>query len=263
MKKTVTLSFISLTIAFLLGSCSKDNNDETPQPPSDAIVFSAAGDSAAILGKLNAFRLFAGDPLNANPGASGGRREVNWDAVPPNFTNNNLFPGDFFGSFDPALGGARKRGLILNNAANSFRVDSTSFESIDASYASQFKVFSRKRLFSPAGTNVTVVTFKVPGTNTDATVHGFGAIFADVDDANSTTVEYFSGTKSLGVFKPSKANSGFSFLGVGFPNNTVTRVQIVSGSSALAAGKKDVSNGGSADLVVMDDFLYDEPQVKK
>jgi len=249
----------ALVTAF--SSCSKNNdfNGGIPETPINKVVFSAAGDSAAIVAQLNGFRLFAGDPLNTAPGATTGRREVNWDAVPVNFTNNNNFPLDFFGSSDPNLGNGRKRGLILNGNTT-FRVDSTDFSEIDASYAAQFEAFSRKKLFTYMGNNVTQITFKVPGAQTDAFVKGFGVIFSDVDAANLTTVEYYNGNKSLGVFKATQAPQGFSFVGVGFPDEKVTRVKITSGNGLLAAGVKDISNGGTKDLVVMDDFLYSEPQ---
>ena len=249
-------------VVAVFASCSKDNESNgggTPDPTINKIVFSAAGDSAAIVAKLNEFRLFAGDPLNNAPDALAGRREVNWDGVPANFTNNNNFPLDFFGSSDPALGNGRKRGLILNGNTT-FRVDSTDFSEIDASYAAQFEAFSRKRLFTYIGNNVTQITFKVPGKQTDAFVKGFGVIFSDVDAANLTTVEYYSGNKSLGVFKATQAPQGFSFVGVGFPDEKVTRVKITSGNGLLAAGVKDISDGGTKDLVVMDDFLYNEPK---
>src|SRR5204863_9813511 len=100
----------------------------------------------------------------------------------------------------------------------SFRTDSTAFASIDASYATQFQAFSKNRLFAYINNNVTEVTFTVPGTKTAAYVHGFAVVFSDVDDANSTTIEYFNDNKSLGSFKvPVKTTTGnFSFLGVSF-----------------------------------------------
>jgi hypothetical protein len=230
-----------------------------PAPTINKVVIAAAGDSTGIVTKLNEFRTLAGDPLNSIPGATTGRREVNWDGVSPAFTNNNNFPLDFFGSADPTLPNARKRGLILNGN-NTFRVDSTDFSEIDPSYETQFAAFSKKRLFAYIGNNVTEITFKVPGSTTDAFVKGFGVIFSDVDMADLTTVEYFNGVRSLGVFKAMPAPQGFSFLGVEFPDEQVTRVRITSGNGLLATGVKDISNGGTKDLVVMDDFLYSEPQ---
>ena len=259
MKQAKLFSAFLLTVLFF--SCDKDDSDYNPSPElPEATVLKAAGDSAGIVAKLNEFRLLAGDPLNTAPGANAGRREVNWDAVPANFTNSNNFPFDFFGSADPNLGNGRKRGLILINTGTSFRVDSTDFSEIDPSYPAQFEAFSRKRLFTYVNNNVTEISFKVPGTNTNAFVKGFAVIFSDVDNANSTTVEYFNGSKSLGVFAATPAPQGFSFVGVGFPDEKITRVKITSGNGLLANGVKDISAGGTKDLVVMDDFLYDEPK---
>ena len=261
--KTFTLTATLIGGGLILfSSCNKDddNYQAAPLPGANAIVASAAGDSVAIVGKLNEFRTRAGAVVNNAPGAVGGRREVNWDGVPANLTNTNTFPFDFFGSADANLGNGRKRGLITTNAGTSFRVDSTDFVDIDPSYGAQFESFSRKRLFTYLGSVITEVTFKVPGTNTDAFVNDFAVIFSDVDQDNSTTVEYFNGTKSLGVFKALPAAQGFSLVGVSFPTEKVTRVKISSGNGVLAAGVKDISNGGAKDLVVMDDFLYSEPK---
>lgn len=256
-----TLIIIAATA--ILVSCKKDNNNGgygKPDPTIKSVVVSTAGDSAGIVGKLNELRSLLGDPLNTTPGVTGGRREVNWDAVPPAFTNSNNFPFDFFGGFDAALPNGRKRGLILGNAASTLRVDSTDFAGIDASYSQQFEPFSKKRLFAPASTNITEITFKVPGTNTDAFVKGFSVIFSDVDLANKTSIEYFNGNKSPGVFYATAAPHGFSLLGVSFPDEKITRIKIISGNGALGSGNKDVSDAGAYDLVVMDDFLYDEPK---
>jgi hypothetical protein len=263
MKQTVKKWAILSGVVAVLASCSKNNNNYntgTTPPPINSVVFSSAGDSAGIVPKLEEFRTFAGATLNSAPGAIGGRREVNWDGVPVAFTNANNFPFDFFGSADPTLANGRKRGLIMTNTGTSFRVDSTDFSEIDITYAGQFEAFSKKRLFAYMGNNVTEVTFKVPGTNTDASVKSFAVIFSDVDVANSTTIEYFNGAKSLGVFSAATAPQGFSLLGVGFPDEKITRVVITSGNGLLATGVKDISTGGTKDLVVMDDFLYSEPQ---
>lgn len=262
-KAFALVSFASL----LLVSCDKDDDDhyDPKHPPATpaASVLAAAGDSATIIGTINQFRTLLGDPLNTSPDQIGGRREVNWDAVPPAFTNQNNFPFDFFNNTDAAAPAGRKRGLVLNNGSI-FRVDTTEFAEIDPSYAAQFETFSKKRLFVTASSNVTGVTFKVPGAATDATVRGFGVVFSDVDSDNSTYIEFYNGTKKLGAFKvPAHPASGnFSFLGVKFNEAKITSLKIISGNGALGAGIKDVSDGGNKDLVVMDDFFYDEPVAK-
>jgi hypothetical protein len=260
-KQTIFLS--GLIALATLSSCTKDDNDyDNQQPQVNARIFTAAGDSAAITSKLDEFRNTLGVVLNTAPGATGGRREINWDAVPAAATNTNTFAADFFGASDAALPAGRKRGFVMENSVN-FRVDSTNFSELAASYSTQFRNFSPKRLFMSVGNNVLAATFKVPGTTTDAFVKGFGVIFCDVDDANSTSIEFFSGAKSLGVYKApvSGLNArGFSLLGVYFPDDKVTRVVIKSGQTILGASNLDITSGGTSDIVVMDDFLYDEPR---
>jgi len=261
----IQVTVISSAVLLFVG-CKKDktpnNNGYPPVTTANSIVKSSSGDSTGVVSKINEFRALAGDPVNNAPGAESGRREVNWDAVPAAFTNANNFPFDFFGGSDAALANGRKRGLIMQNTGATFRVDSTSFSEVDPSYATQFEAFSPKRLFANMASNVTEVTFKVPGTTTDAFVNGFGVVFTDVDDARSTSIEYFNGTRSLGVFNAAvrTADGSFSFLGVSFPDEKVTKVKITSGNGVLGAGVKDISNGGTRDLVVMDDFIYDEPK---
>lgn len=251
-----------LALLFTAGiwvSCDKDDDNDYSQPPQiKSNVVSAAGDLTAAISQ---FRTLLGDPANTTPGQSAGRREVNWDGVPANLTNNNTFPLDFFNNTDPNGPNGRKRGLVYLNTGAQFRIDSTNFAEIEPTYADNFKAFSPKRLVTAANTNITEIGFKIPGSDTDASVKGFGLVFSDVDNAEYTKVEYFNGSKSLGVFKAPKRTdaNGFSFLGVFFPEEKVTRVKITHGNGVLAAGQKDISDGGTYDLVVMDDFFYSEP----
>jgi hypothetical protein len=256
-------------------SCSKEGSYAKAQPENkllstesfnpeskpNAVVIKATGD---INPALNEFRELIGAQLNSAPGAVGGHREVNWDGVPAAFTNNNLFPGDFFGASDPALPNGRKRGLINTTPGVGFSISDTDFTFINVKYLDQFNAFSPKRTFIAVGSNITDNFFKVPGTDINATVQGFGVVFSDVNNASSTSLEFYDGDRLLGSFKvPNVGNNnpgGFSFLGVYFPNEKVSRVRIYSGSAPLSSTQNDLSDGGGEDLVIMDDFIYSEPE---
>ena len=258
MKHTNFFAALLVASSFFIG-CDKDDNDDyyNEQPPAvQANVVKGSGDIAPFLSQ---FRSLLGDPVNTTPGQTSGRREVNWDGVPANALNP--FPLSFFNDTSAAGPNGRKRGLVYVNTGVTIRLDTTDFAEIDPSYAAQFDAFSSKKILTSIGSPVSEVVFKVPGTNTDAFIKGFGVVFTDVDDAASTSLEFYNGNKSLGVFKaPARAaGSSFSFLGVHFPNEKITRVKITNGNGVLAAGVKDVSDGGQKDLVAMDDFFYSEP----
>jgi hypothetical protein len=275
MKVSVKLFLASMVLASF-ASCSKDPNyakghaenksqslgeNLNQELKPEAIVVKAAGD---INPALNEFRELIGAQLNTAPGAVGGHREVNWDGGPAQLTNNELFPGDFFAATDPALPNGRKRGLVNTTPGRGFSISDNDFSFINPTYPDQFKAFSPAKLFISVGSNITDNFFKVPGTNINATIQGFGVVFSDVNNASSTSMEFYNGDRLLGSFKvPNNGNNnpgGFSFLGVYFPNEKVTRVRIFSGSAAFSPTQNDISNGGGEDLVAMDDFIYSEPQ---
>ncbi|MGD9891490.1 MAG: hypothetical protein AB7R89_04045 [Dehalococcoidia bacterium] len=233
-----------------------------------SVIRSGGGVSAAdITAVVDRFRADLGGANNgANPPASSGRREINWDGVPDAVASPNAFPGNFFNTNSP-------RGAVFSTPGSSLQVSADSdnptntaarFGNIDPSYVNEFSAFSPQRLFTAVGSNVVDVHFFVPGTNTPATVRGFGSVFTDVELAN-TTIEYFNvHGQSLGRFTvpPSGRSGGFSFLGVSFVNPTsqatgeIARVRIVNGNAALQGGRVDRLG---VDLVVMDDFIYSEP----
>jgi len=236
--------------AALVGACNSYDNE--PLLPHQVVA--GAGD---ITGTVAQFRSLLGDPLNGvTPGAqASGRREINWDAVPAAFTDTDGFPGDFFNTRSP-------RGAVFTTQGSGFRVSGNNLADVDPSYAGQFNFFSPQKTFAVEGSIVMTVEFQVPGSATPAVVRGFGVVFADVDRQGSATLEFFGPGGSLGQFEAPvrSGDSPLSFLGVVFQDVVVTRVRIVSGQAPLGAGVKDISDGGSQDLVVMDDFLYSEPK---
>jgi hypothetical protein len=225
------------------------------------VVFEASGASPAdIQDAVDDFRAFLG-ALNPNVVGSfpDGRREINWDGVPDAFADPNDFPANFFNLNSP-------RGAVFFTPGTAFRVSANSvnptntpvrFGSIHNQFPQLFSTFSPQRLFTALDSNITEALFFVPGTSTGATVDGFGAVFTDVNTDNSTRIEYFAVNGQLlhsqNVLPGSTNRGGLSFLGVGFDaGERVFLVRITSGDRLLKTPARDV--------VVMDDFIYGEPQ---
>jgi len=249
------------------------NSKVLPSP----LVFQASGPTAdSIEGTIDEFRTALGDPNNANnPGPlSNGRREINWDggggvdATTDPVTPFNVFLNTRGGQFTTSgvgLSQAPPSGGPQNGLVGLFN---------NPTYATAFRAFSPLRLFTPVGSNITEGLFFVPGFNGSfpATVRGFGAVFVDVDEPNgigprerrgnphgaSTLVEYFGqdGRLIFSSFVPaSPGNGNFSFFGIVFENAEIARVRITTGNAAAGPNDDDEN-----DIVMMDDFIYGEPQ---
>jgi hypothetical protein len=244
---------VALLGAALVGGCNSSN--DAPLFPHQVVT--GSGD---ITGVVAQFRTLLGDPLNgATPGSQpAGRREINWDAVPANLTDNDAFPGDFFNTRSP-------RGAVFTTLGPAFRISDKNLAEVDPSYAGQFNFFSPLKTFAITGSTVMTTEFQVPGSTTPAVVRGFGVVFADVDRQGSAILEFVGPSGSLGRFEAPvrTGDSSLSFLGVVFQDAVVTSVRIVSGRAPLGAGVKDISDGGAQDLVAMDDFLYSEPKPRQ
>ena len=135
------------------------------------------------------------------------------------------------------------------------------FGNINPVYPALFSAFSPQKLFTALNSTITENLFfyhGTPGVNStqSATVKGFGAVFTDVNLANSTKIEYFDVAGNLlfsrNVLPGPNNRGGLSFLGVGFDTASVFFVRITSGNRILRRPNLDV--------VVMDDFIYGEPQ---
>jgi hypothetical protein len=244
-------TFLVLFVVLATSSCEKENSEKP-----EAVIISASGD---INPKLNEFRTMLGNVLNNTTGQTSGRREINWDAVPDIYATEKL-PSNFFNPVTPGSPEGLQRGFRYSTDVEA-RVSGNGFADFDASNGTEFSSFSGTKTFSAISSNLWNVDFEVAGQPIEASVRGFGAVFSDVDNSSSTTMEFFAGEKSLGVYPvPAKTTGNHSFLGVYFPKEKVTRVKIKQGDAVVANGVKDVSSGGTKDLVIMDDFLYDEPK---
>ena len=236
-------------------AASESSNASDRAQPS---VFTAACDITAA---LTNFRTALG-PLNPNVVGeqNGGRREVNWDAVPPAFTNTLTFPGDFFNqNFSP-----RARGVVFSTDGGGLSVSDNDFAFINPAYAAQFNSFSPVRTFNAIGSAGSRVDLFVAGTATPARSTGFGVVFSDVDQLGSASIKPLGmNGNSLGVYHAPPCPGGFSFVGVQFPTPLVAAIGIQSGHGPLGPDAADVSDrnrGPARDLVIMDDFVYGEPR---
>jgi hypothetical protein len=255
-------------MASSIGEARAQSTDpHTFQPPT---VFQAAGPTAAsIQASLDAYRReLGGDNNNVAPGPiKTGRREINWDGGGSTATSLSGTPLTQFLDGRGSLFVTPGSGFVQappSGLAQTFA---------NPTYEKVFQPFSQGRLFSSIGSDVTVVTFFVPGSagGLIATTRGFGAIFSDVDlpdgsgpggkrgnRKSSTLVEYYGldGGLLYSSFVPaSPGDAGFSFLGIAFKDARVASVRITAGDVAPGVDDKRPH-----DVVMTDDFIFGEPQ---
>ena len=264
---------VMVLVSFGQGAEAQGKKSTALLPPT---VFQAAGPTAdSIQSTVDAFRAVLGDNNLSNPGPlASGRREINWDGgggvdtTTAPVTPFNVFLDSRGGQFTtpgmglsqaPPSGGAQGGLAVLFN---------------NPTYETTFNTFSPLRLFTPVGSNITEALFFVPGFmgKFPATVRAFGVVFTDVDEPNgigplkrrgnprgaSTLMEYFDedGKLIFSSFVPaSPGDGGLSFFGIVFGDASIARVRITTGN--VAPGPDD---DGENDIVMMDDFIYGEPQ---
>lgn len=222
------------------------------------VTRSVGGDStaASIQAIVDVFRADIGATNNGSAAGPllGGRREINWDDGGAAITTSTT-PFFAFQNIRGATFTTPGTGFVQAPASGL----ATQFG--QAGYATNFTAFSAQRLFTPIGSNITEVTFSVPGSNgvIPASVGGFGAVFSDVDEATSSRLQFFNlaGGEIFSQTVPAgSVNAGsFSFLGAsGNAGEQIFRVRITSGSVPVG-----VADGLNSDVVTVDDFIFREP----
>jgi hypothetical protein len=224
-------------------------------------IFSVGGtaSAASIQPTVDAFRAAIGGANNGNAGSVvGGRREINWDGGGATTATVSFLALTTFTNTRGATFGAT--GGLLQTP-----LDAPELTSIQPSYQTTFSAFSPLRVFTPRESNVTFGRFSLPGTNdgVSATTTAFGAVFSDVDLADTTKIEFRDTSNStiltLNVPPGTVPNGSLSFIGaVANAGERIVSVRITTGNQGL--GQVD-SGGSPVDVVVMDDFIYAEPIV--
>jgi hypothetical protein len=261
-----------------LGETVHAQQSEDYYRPAPPVVYQAAGPSIeSIQSMVDAFRAALGATNNGNvPGPlPEGRREINWDGG--GSTATAPAPTPFDGFLVTRGGRFTTRGTGFVQAP----VDGLATTFNNPTYTTIFQAFSPVRLFSPVESNVTNARFFIPGGGElPALTSGFGVVFSDVDqqggdddkhgydkygydkrdkDRDATTTMSFYGVKGNLLYRAdvpaSKGDASLSFVGVKFHAARVAYVRIKTGN--VAPGPYDNSRH---DVVMMDDFIYGEPQ---
>jgi hypothetical protein len=224
------------------------------------VVFLGNGANAAsIQAQVDAFRVLLGANNGVGPATSTGRREVNWDAIPD--TALDPFPSEFFVTTSP-------RGVRFTTPGTRLAVSgdpgspSFKFANITAAQwgVEAFGFFSPSKIFAPIGSVITDVTFRVPGTQTPATVDSFGAVLTDVDGVGTSKVEFYDkgGILLLSYNVPPSGvdDQGLSFIGVRFiDGQRIARVRIFAGTHSIDTPFQQPPPEGAA----IDDIIFSEP----
>jgi hypothetical protein len=150
-----------------------------PSAWASLLTFESSGpDAAAITATRDAFRsTLGGGSIAAANGSFGGlRREINWDGVPAVRSDPNLLPADFFNVNSP-------RGVVFSTPGSGFLVSTNGGAANPTlfGFPGDFQTFSAEKLFTAVNSNITDITFFVPGTTVAATTSAFGAVFVDVE----------------------------------------------------------------------------------
>jgi hypothetical protein len=231
-----------------------------------------ANDKATSTAMLKAFETEIGGANNsttAGPVAAGGFRTIDWDGV-------KLDGTDFAGTTVINAGKTvaiprnrfQARGVFFEQV---YAVSGDGFNDVNPNVTGLFNAFSPNNTFAMFNDNTIDLAFTVPSAATGdpvpAATRGFGAIFLNSQVDSTSSIEYFSGDRSLGkVDVPSGAKGDVEFAGALFPDAVVTRVTLILGNETLFTFNGTTVTGTTTNnppmdnLVVTDDFAYAEPK---
>jgi hypothetical protein len=242
-----------------------------PVSPGTPAPFGGVG-TAGATAALKSFEAAVGgvDHGATSQPLTGGFRTINWDAVKLDGTDSGGGPNTVVISSGSTVGipldRFQTRGVYFDAI---YAVSGDGFATVNPNVAGLFPAFSPKNTFAMFNDNTIDFHFVGPSPSNSTVVpaasRGFGAIFLNVRQPDTTSIEYFHGSTSLGKFfvQPGAAGQA-EFLGELFGAPVVTNITITLGTDVLfsfdgttfhAGGKDDATHN----LVATDDFVYAEP----
>ncbi len=270
MKKDLSVFFlIVFPLLALLGPAVAGQSIQTAQGSTPASIQPA----------MNQFITALGGGVDNGTGGSfvTGWRQLDLGLVTDNFSEPNVFPGNYFKTTVPRGGvlSSRCRHVVLAVSADAVNPTNTpvGFSNIEPSYLGSFITYNSQRMLAMkwpgAGFgNCTslLVSFSIPGTDVPATVKGVGIVFTDTDTGANTRVRFYDsngdqiGNSSFGLLNN---NSGLSFLGVTYnAGQRIASVEIEPGAVPIFPGGLDGPDY-TVDRVAISAILYGEPRASQ
>jgi Bacterial Ig-like domain (group 3) len=253
--------------------------NDAPLAPGNPIAagapqqFSGVG-GAAVAQALTAFKAAVGGPdQTAAAGPQGsGFRTIDWDGVKVDGTDLGG------GANTTVVNQGHTVGIPLNRFQTRgvyfgavYAVSNDGFTDVNPTTAGLFPPFSPANTFAMFNDNGIDFKFVAPSagntTVVSAASRGFGAVFVNVREPDTTSIEFFHGATSLGtIFAPVGAAGQPEFVGDLFQSPIVTNVVLTLGTDVIfsfdgttfSSNTSDNSDNGH-NLVVTDDWVYAEP----
>ena len=200
------------------------------------------------------FRQDLGGSYNGVGGSyASGYREITWEDAPGSVGS---FPEQFYNKTSP-------RGAVISPSgwdSQAIIVSSTpgSAYYLFENFHNGFMAYSGDRIAGTVYLPHMEITFRIPGTDTPASVAGFGAVFSDVDITGSAWISMYDEEGGLITrMAPESQNNGLSFVGKTFTDGTrISRVHISLGNWGLYFN----GDGTTQDKVAIDNVIYSEPR---
>jgi hypothetical protein len=208
---------------------------------------------------------------------NGGFRQITWDGVKLDGTDSGG------GANTTVISKGNVVGIPLNRfqtngvyfgavyAVSGSDASGNTFTSVNPSVAGLFPPLSPKNTFAMFNDNGIDFKFVLPSTTNSTIVsassRGFGAVFENVEIANTTSIQYFNGNTLLDTeFAPVSGKGQQSFVGALFSSPVVTRVVLTLGTDVIFSfDGTNFKPGPAADdgvthnLVTTDNWLFPEP----
>ncbi len=271
---------ISSATAVLDANLSQGNPvTAKPNPPFTGVggtnTSTTAGTANAA---LLAFEAAISGPKNtAAAPQNGGFRTITWDGVKTDGTDAAAGPNSTVVITPHTVGIPLDRfqgsGVYFGAV---YAVSNDGFVDVNPSVGAPnptlLPAFSKPNTFAMFNDNGIDFKFVVPSatnsTIVSAASRGFGAVFLNVEQANTTSIQYFNGNQLLDTeFAPVGGKGQPSFVGALFNSPVVTRVVLTLGTDVIfkfdgttvTSGPADSGSSTGTNLVATDDWAFAEP----